>query len=76
MELEQFTAKFSQQFEESDMENIASDTDFKQLETWDSLTAFSVQMMIEDDFNVKINPTDFKEAKTVKDLYHLVHSRI
>ncbi len=75
MPIEQFIEKFASQFEDSETENIQKDTDFKQLETWDSLTAFSVQMMIEDDYNVQLSPDDFKLVNTVGDLYNLIVSK-
>jgi acyl carrier protein len=58
------------------VENITANVDFKSLETWDSLTAMSVQVMIEDEYEVKIVPIDFKATTTVKDLYNLIQSRI
>jgi len=75
MELEKFIEKIIDQFESSDAGNINKDVDFKLLDTWDSLTAFSIQMMIEDDYNVKIVPEDFKKVTTVEDLYNFVKSK-
>ena len=72
MDLNQFIENFSSQFEDSDIKNINESVDFKQLETWDSLTAFSVQMMIEDEYHVKVTPEEFKGISTVLDLYNLV----
>jgi acyl carrier protein len=76
MELEKFIENFAGQFEETEVENITANVDFKSLETWDSLTAMSVQVMIEDEYEVKIVPIDFKATTTVKDLYNLIQSRI
>jgi len=75
MELNQFIENFSNQFEDSEIKNINESVDFKQLETWDSLTAFSVQMMIEDEYSVKIAPEELKTTSTVLDLYNLVKSK-
>ncbi|SFH28223.1 acyl carrier protein [Pedobacter insulae] len=76
MELDQFVEKFAAQFEDTEMGNIHKDVNFKLLDTWDSLTAFSIQMMIEDDYNVKILPQDFKSVGTVEELFALVESKI
>jgi len=75
MEINQFVGLFASQFEDSDIENITENTEFKQLETWDSLTAFSVQSMIEDEFGITITPVDLKTATTVTDLFNLVKSK-
>ena len=75
MELEQFVIKFASQFEDVEIENIHGEVVFKSLETWDSLTAFSIQMMIEDEYEVVITPQELKEVGTVSELYELVKSR-
>lgn len=76
MELKKFVANFSGQFEESDVKNINEEVDFKSLETWDSLTAMSVQVMIEDEYRVKIAADDLDKAITVKDLFTMVQSKL
>lgn len=75
MEIQEFIKKFALQFEESEVENINELAEFKQLETWDSLTSMSVQVMIEDEYNVKITPDDLKRTKKVIDLYNFVDSK-
>lgn len=75
MDITEFIEKVTAQFEEAEAPNIHPDVDFKLLDTWDSLTAFSIQMMIEDDYNVKVGPEDFKQTKTLLDLFNLVKSK-
>lgn len=75
MEPKRFLENFASQFEDSEIENIHNDVNFKLLDTWDSLTAFSVQMMVEDEYNVKITPEDFKTVTTVEELYNLVKTK-
>jgi acyl carrier protein len=41
-------------------------------ETWDSLSALSVIVMIERDYKVTLSGSEMKGAKTVQDLYELV----
>jgi acyl carrier protein len=73
--MEEFILKFKDQFEDFDTVEINEFTDFKSLETWDSLTAFSVISMIDDDYNVEITQSDLKNCTTVAELYDLVTSR-
>lgn len=75
MELQKFIENFAAQFEEIDVPNINADVDFKTLETWDSLTAMSVQVMIEDEYKVDVSPADFKNAVSVLDLFNFVKSK-
>lgn len=75
MEIDQFVKTFASQFEDADIENITANTEFKNLETWDSLTAFSIQSMIEDEFNVSITPDELKSCITVRDVLDLIKSK-
>jgi len=75
MELEKFMEKFAGQFEEIEVANIQADVEYKTLDTWDSLTAMSVQVMIEDEYKINITPEDLKSSVTVLDLFELVKSK-
>lgn len=76
MEIKKFIENLAAQFEEIEVANINEDVDFKSLDTWDSLTSMSVQVMIEDEYNVKITPDDLKATTTVNDLFSLVKSKV
>jgi len=75
MEINQFVKLLASQFEDSDIQNIDASTDFRKLETWDSLTAFSVQSMIEDEFNVTITQEELNASNTVSELLELIGSK-
>lgn len=76
MELEKFIENFAGQFEEIEVANIQADVEYKTLDTWDSLTAMSVQVMIEDEYKINITPEDFKSSATVLDLFELIKSKV
>jgi len=65
-----FLENLKLQFEEEEMSNILFDTKFKDIDTWDSLTKFSIIAFVEDDYNVKI--TDFSKIETVSQLYEFI----
>jgi len=75
MDLDNFLKKFAEQVEESEVRNIRADANFKLLDTWDSLTLMSVQVMVEEEFNVKLSPQDFKSATTIAELYYLIQKK-
>jgi acyl carrier protein len=75
MELEKFIENFAGQFEDVEVGNIHADVEYKTLDTWDSLTAMSVQVMIEDEYKVDITSQDFKSTVTVLDLFELIKSK-
>lgn len=76
MKIQQFITQFSQQFEESDVDQIHENVDYRSLETWDSLTSMSVQVMIEDEYQVTVTPAELKNAGSLLELFNLVQSRI
>lgn len=71
METQDFLKNFAEQLEEYDGIEITMETEFRKLDGWDSLTGAAVQIMINDNYNSEIPDIDFKNAKTVKDLYQL-----
>jgi len=69
-----FIKKFKDQLLNQNEQNIYSDTLFRELDEWDSLTAMAVIAMIEDEYSVKISDDEFKQLHTIQDLYYFVIS--
>jgi acyl carrier protein len=76
MDLQEFISKFSDQFEGVDLSQFSADTEFKKLEEWTSLVSLSVISMIDEEYGVSIRGKDVREAKTIKDLFDIVESRV
>lgn len=74
MNLDKFTIDFSDQFEDRDRELITVDTDFKELEGWDSLTIMLIIGMIKTEYEKDITATQIQECTSVKELYEFVKS--
>lgn len=72
MNLTEFTQKFASQFEEGEDFEIQPDTEFRDLATWDSLTAMCVQTMVLDDYGVTMADHDFKKLSTVQEVFDFV----
>ena len=68
-----FLAKFQSIFDETAPEQIQLSTNFKDLEEWSSLLILSLIVLCEEEYNVKLSPTDIDKAKKVEDLYRLVN---
>jgi len=75
MDKDKFLADVKGQFEDVELDEINLDTDFKAVETWDSLTATCIQVLIEEDYGVKLTNEELRSATTIEDLYTLVTSR-
>ena len=72
MELEKFVELFAEQFDETPVDQFKSDTNFKELEEWDSLTALSIISMVDEELEIGITGADIRNSLTIKDLFDLI----
>lgn len=72
MELSEFIENFADQFDETDANEIKSDTVFKDLEEWSSMIALSVIAMIDAEYDVQVKGSDIRDSNTVEDLFNKV----
>ena len=76
MDAQAFITNFKEQFDFFDEDTpLTADTEFKELDDWDSLVALSVIAMADEHYNVKISGDDIRNSKTVGDLMQLVETR-
>ena len=75
MELKKFIENFASQFDDTDVEEFASDTKFKELGEWSSLMALSLIAMVDEEYNVRIKGDDIRSSETIEELFNLVSSR-
>lgn len=75
MELNDFVAKFAEQFDETDPAEITASTEFKELEEWSSLVALSIIAMVDDEYDVTLKGADISSATTVEDLFNIAKSK-
>ncbi|MBQ2508105.1 MAG: acyl carrier protein [Bacteroidaceae bacterium] len=75
MELNDFIENFANQFDDTDISEFKPDTEFKEMEEWTSLIAFSEIVMIKNEYGVTLKGDDIKNAKTIEDLFKVVSSR-
>jgi acyl carrier protein len=75
MDINFFIEQFADQFDETDVSEFTPDTEFKNLDEWNSLTALSVIAMVDGNFGVRINGDDIRSANTINDLLQIVSSK-
>jgi acyl carrier protein len=75
MESKAFLEKFTEQFIDCDDLTIELDSNFRDIDSFDSLTGMAIIMMIEDEYEKKIEDQEFKSCKTVQELIDLVQSK-
>ncbi len=75
MEIKDFISSFSDQFEDTDVSVFTSDTKFRELDEWSSLTALSILAMIDEEFDVQLTPAEMRTTNTIQELFELVQSK-
>ena len=66
---EEFLNQIKIHFEENDSKLIHLDTNLASLETFDSLTKYSIIAYLFDEFKITFTTEDFKTNKTPLDIY-------
>lgn len=74
--LEEFVELFAEQFDETNPEEITTDTVFHDLDEYSSLIGLSLIAMVDEEFDVTLKGDDVKNSVTVKDLYDRVISKL
>lgn len=75
MEIKDFIVNFADQFEDTDPEEITADTQFHDLEEWDSLVALAVLNMTEKKYGKKITFDEMKACVTVENLFNVIAAK-
>jgi len=75
MKLEEFIVKFADQFDDTDVEEITSETEFQDLDEWSSLIALAIIVMVKKEFQKEITGKEIKACSTVRSLYELIQNK-
>lgn len=75
MTLDEFVARFAEEFDETPAEQFVPSTDFKGLDEWGSLTALSIIAMVDEEFEKRITGADLRSVKTLEELYNLIQTK-
>jgi acyl carrier protein len=72
--IDDFTQRFKEQYFDSETISITPDSDFRQVDSWDSLTGMAVLVMIKEKYEKDLTVETFRNLKTVRDVYNYVIS--
>lgn len=75
MDIKDFISNFADQFDYMDASALTPETEFKELDDWNSLVALSVIAMIDEEYDVIVKGNDITGAKTIEDLFNIVSER-
>lgn len=76
MEIKEFIENFAEQFEDTNVNQIAPETNYRELEEWSSLVALSVLAMIDEEYDVQLKGEEMKKTTTIQQLFDLVQSKL
>jgi acyl carrier protein len=60
-------------FEDINTDDFNLDTEFKNNDEWDSMTALSIITLLDEEFNVNISGEKIKEMTTIQDLINHIN---
>ena len=75
MELERFIADFANQFDDTDASEITASTEYKELDEWSSLTAFSVIAMVKVQYGKTVTGAEIRHCNTVEELFNQIAAK-
>lgn len=72
MDINTFIEKFAEAIEIEDPSTTTPETEFRNMDEWDSLTYLSVIAFLDEEFDLQIENAEFKKLKTVQDIFNKV----
>jgi len=76
MNKQEFLENVKKQFMNADDISLSLDMNFRQIESYDSLTGMTIMVMIKDMYGIDLSDSEYKSQKTVEDLFNLIESKI
>lgn len=71
---DEFYNNFRAEFIDADEIAIDANTNFRGLDSWDSLTGMAILVMIQDKYTNKFTEKEFKECKNTGEVYACIKS--
>ena len=75
MDIKEFIEYFADELDETTIDELSPETDFKALGEWSSLVALSIIAMVEDNYEKEITGEHLRSSTTLQDLFNLVESK-
>ena len=64
MEIKEFIEKFAEAID-ADAEGLTAETEFRNLDEWDSVSYLSLIAMLDEEYDIQIEMPQFKQLKTL-----------
>lgn len=76
MEIQEFINHFEDVFEDTDLNTLKPETNFRELEEWSSLAALSTMAMVSDEYDVELTAEEMRGANTFEELFNIIKSHV
>jgi acyl carrier protein len=76
MDRQKFLDQFVTQFMDIGSSPINFETEFRKIDSYDSLTGMAILVMIKDEYNVDLPVEEFRKQHTIEELFQLVKSKL
>lgn len=73
--MEEFIESFYDILDETEKNEIHKNTDFKNLDEWDSMVTLMLIAMVDENYAKQISGTDLKESLTLENLFMRIQSK-
>ncbi len=75
MGIKEFISNFKEQFDDPNAVGLNADSNFRDLEEWNSLTGLMTIAMADEIYGVTLTPNELRSAETVQDLYNIIMAK-
>ena len=75
MKVEVFIEKFEQIFDDVTPGTLDRNTNFRNIEEWNSLMALALIAMVDDEFGISLNGEDIRSSNTIEDLFVVLSNK-
>lgn len=76
MNIEEFVQNFALQFEDTNVADFTSETEFRNIDEWSSLTSLSIMAMVDEEYDITLTGDDIRNSKTIQDIFELVKAKL
>jgi acyl carrier protein len=73
--MEEFIKNFYEILEDTEANEINQNTDYKNLDEWDSMTSLMLIAMVDEKYGKQVIGIDIKECLTLENLYDRIQSK-
>lgn len=69
-----FIENVRKQFMDPEEVTLEMNSDFRQVDSYDSLTGMTIMVMIKDEYGIDISESDYRSKKTIQELFDFIAS--